>query len=276
MNDNSMAGNVIPGGYDTSTDERFYKYYEERSESAETQGRFERLVDLLEKAMARHGRQGPFDVADVGGGAGSLSRFLARGGHRPTCIELSADLLDVGRQRAQEEGLEANFINCSATEVPLPDNSFDLYVLPELLEHVADWEGVLDEAARLTRPGGALFLSTTNTLCPKQDEFNLPLYSWYPGFMKRRYERLSVTTRPEIVNYTKYPAVNWFTYYSLRSALRERGFTEFHDRVDMIEIRAADTSKATIAKWLRRIPLLPLVVQFCTGNSIVLAFKPES
>jgi len=109
----------------------------------------------------------------------------------------------------------------------------DVYVVPELLEHVVDWEGVLNEAARILRPNGVLFLSTTNALCPVQNEFNLPLYAWYPAFMKRHYERLAVTTRPEVANYAKYPAVNWFTFYSLRSALRARGFNRFLDRLDM-------------------------------------------
>ncbi len=271
--ENNGSADRSGASLDTSTDERFFEYYQEQSQSEETIGRFERLADLILKSMSERGREGPFDVADVGGGAGTLARMFARGGHHVTCVDLSADLLDVGRKRAAEEGLDMQFINCSATEIPLPDASLDVCVVPELLEHVADWEGVLNEGARLLRPGGVLYLSTTNTLCPLQDEFNLPLYSWYPGPLKRRYERLAVTTRPEVANYAKYPAVNWFTFYSLRNALRQRGFDSFMDRLDMIEVRVAGTSKADIARWLRRIPGARLGFQFVTPNSLVLAFK---
>lgn len=160
---------------DTSTHDQFFQYYEEQSRSPETAARFERLVDLILKTLGKDGRKGPFEVADIGGGAGTLSRTFAHAGHHVTCIDLSKDLLDVGRGRAKHEGLEMDFINCSATETPLPDESVDICVVPELLEHVAEWRECLDEASRILRAGGVLYLSTTNKLCPRQQEFNLPI-----------------------------------------------------------------------------------------------------
>jgi len=258
---------------DTSTHDQFLQYYQEKSQSPETIIRFERLVELILNTMKEEGREGPFQIADVGGGAGTLARSFARVGHHVTCVDISKDLLEVGKRRADEEGLEMAFINCSATATPIPDSSLDICVVPELLEHVAEWRKCLDEASRMLRPGGLLYLSTTNKLCPLQQEFSLPLYSWYPGYVKRRYERLAVTTRPELANYAKYPAVNWFTFYSLRDALVARGFSRFLDRLDMIEILGAGSSKASVAKWLRRIPFCRLAVQFVTDGSYVLAFK---
>lgn len=258
---------------DTSTHDRFFQYYQEKSQSPETIVRFERLVLLILNTMKKEGREGPFHIADVGGGAGTLARIFARAGHHVTCVDLSKDLLEVGKRRADEEGLEMEFINCSATATPIPDASLDICVVPELLEHVAEWTQCLDEASRMLRPGGLLYLSTTNKLCPIQEEFSLPLYSWYPGFLKRRYERLAVTTKPEVANYAKYPAVHWFTFYSLRKALVARGFSRFLDRLDMIEILGAGNSKASVAKWLRRIPLCRVAIQFVTDGSYILAFK---
>jgi len=258
---------------DTSTHDQFFHYYQEQSQSPKTIARFERLVELILNTMKQESRVGPFQIADIGGGAGTLARTFARAGHHVTCVDISKDLLEVGKRRADEEGLEMAFINCSATGTPIPDASLDICVVPELLEHVTEWRECLDEASRMLRPGGLLYLSTTNKLCPVQDEFTLPLYSWYPGFLKRRYERLSLTTRPELANYAKYPAVNWFTFYSLRDALVARGFARFLDRLDMIEILGAGSTKALIAKWLRHIPFCRFAVQFITDGSYVLAFK---
>lgn len=259
--------------WDTSTNDEFLDYYSEASLTAETLGRFERLVELVVKALQREGRSGPFKVADIGAGAGTLSRIFAHAGHKVASIEISKDLSEIARQRAQDESLDITFINCSATNIALSPRSVDICVLPELLEHVKDWEGCLDEAGRILRPGGVLYLSTTNTLCPRQEEFNLPLYSWYPGFLKRYYENLAFTTRPEIANYAKYPAVNWFTFYSLQTALRKRGFDRFLDRSDMIELRVTGSSKAHVAKLIQTIPFMRLALQFLTPNSLILAFK---
>ena len=259
--------------FDTSTDDRFFQYYLQQSQSPAAVARFERLADLTLKQMARQGRTGPFDVLDVGGGAGTLGRIYAGAGHRVTCVDISEDLLSLGRQRAAHEALPIDFVNCSATDLPLADATIDICLVPELLEHVVQWRAVLDQAARVLRPGGLLFLSTTNSLCPRQDEFELPLYSWYPPALKRYCEQLARTTRPQLANYSKYPAVNWFTFNSLCAALRERHFDSFMDRLDMLEVRSAGTSKARIASTLARLPLGRFMTQLVTPNALVLARK---
>jgi 2-polyprenyl-3-methyl-5-hydroxy-6-metoxy-1,4-benzoquinol methylase len=261
--------------FDTSTHDHFFQYYHEKSQSPETITRFERLVELILRAKGPAAGEVTFRIADVGGGAGTLARLFARRGHSVTCVDLSRDLLAVGKSRAEAEGLKMEFINCSATQTPIPSSSLDICVIPELLEHVVEWRECLDEAGRMVRPGGLLYLSTTNKLCPIQEEFTLPLYSWYPGFLKRRYERLAVTTRPELANYAKYPAVNWFTYYSLRKELVARGFSRFLDRLDMIEILNPGTPKALVAKLVQRLPFGRFAFQFVTDGSYLIALKAE-
>lgn len=274
--DSNGAADRRDASFDTSTDDRFFEYYLEQSQSPEAVARFERLADLSLKVMAREGRRGPFDIADIGGGAGTLGRIYARGGHRVTCIDVSRDLLALGKRRAQDEGLAMEFVNCSATALPLRDQSIDICVVPELLEHVDDWRAVLDEAGRLLRPGGLLYLSTTNTLCPRQDEFEVPLYSWYPRALKRYCVRLARTTQPWLANYGKYPAVNWFTYKKLCAALAGRGFDRFMDRLDMIVVRTEGSSKASIARLFCRLPGGRWGIQMLTPNSLLLAFKAGS
>jgi 2-polyprenyl-3-methyl-5-hydroxy-6-metoxy-1,4-benzoquinol methylase len=218
-----------------ASDPRFVAYYAEQSESEGTRARFhsvrERVLALIRESR---GEGDSLDVADIGCGAGTQAMIWASLRHRIRALDINASLVDIARKRAAAAGLEIQFDVGSATSLPYADASCDVVLLPELLEHVEDWESCLNEAARILRPGGVLYLSTTNVLCPRQDEFNLPLYSWYPKPLKRHFERLSVTTRPDLVEYARYPAVHWFSFFRLRDFLERRGLTCF-DRFDVID-----------------------------------------
>lgn len=140
------------------------------------------------------------------------------------------------------------------------------------LEHVAPWETCLDELIRVLRPGGVLFVSTTNKLCPIQQEFNLPLYSWYPRALKRRYEKLASSVRPALANYTSCPAVNWFTFYSLRDSLAARGCRSM-DRFDLVDLSDKGSARRIIIHAVRRILLLRWLAHVATPYTIVAAIK---
>lgn len=272
---NSGETGQIPADseWDTSSNPEFYEYYAEKSRSEESLQRFRALRDTLVEIAGAGGQVGPFDVADIGGGAGTLAMIWAEQGHRVVVIDVNEPLIELGRKRAGEAGLDIRFEVGSATRLPWPDESVDMCLVPELLEHVVDATDCLDEFARVLRKGGLLFISTTNALCPMQQEFTLPLYSWYPGFLKRRYERLAVTTRPEIVNHAKYPAVHWFTFYGLRRLLAQRGFSQFMDRFDLLAVKDTGTLKRVIVGMIRTVPGLRLAGQLATPGSIILAIK---
>jgi 2-polyprenyl-6-hydroxyphenyl methylase/3-demethylubiquinone-9 3-methyltransferase len=148
----------------------------------------------------------------------------------------------------------------------------DICLLPELLEHVADWRTCLMEASRVLRPKGLLYLSTTNVLCPSQQEFNLPLYSWYPGVLKRYCERLALTSRPEIANHARYPAVNWFSFYGLSRFLAPLGFRCL-DRFDLIDLESKSGSARAVVALLQRSRLLRVLAHVATPGTALVGIR---
>ena len=148
----------------------------------------------------------------------------------------------------------------------------DVCLLLELLEHVPDWEPCLNECSRVLRPQGLLVITTSSKLCPIQQEFNLPLYSWSPAPLKRYFEHLSVTTKPELANFAKYPAVNWFSFYGLRTVLTERGF-ESMDRFDVINLADKNACIRALIYCIRRIPPLRWLGHMATPGTLVFAVK---
>jgi ubiquinone/menaquinone biosynthesis C-methylase UbiE len=249
----------------------FVEYYAAASLSAETLARYRAIQQLILSRTEPERATRGLDVADVGCGAGTQCFLWAESGHRVHGVDVNAGLIELAKQRAAQKTLPVSFTLGSATKLPWPDQSMDVCIMPQLLEHVAEWQACLDETARILRHGGMLFLSTTNKLCPLQDEFNLPLYSWYPGFVKRRYVELARTTRPDISNYATYPAVNWFTYYGLRSALFERGF-DCLDRFDTVDTNGSKMKAAAIG-LIRAVPPMRVGAHVLSKYSQVLGIK---
>jgi 2-polyprenyl-3-methyl-5-hydroxy-6-metoxy-1,4-benzoquinol methylase len=102
------------------------------------------------------------DVVDVGCGWGGKATFLAEhsGLRSITGFDLPG-VFDPGAATAfaRSRGVD----NCAfetglAEDMPLPDASFDVAMLDDVLEHVADPERTLAECRRVLRPGGLLLV----------------------------------------------------------------------------------------------------------------------
>ena len=231
------------------------------------------IATALARATGRSG--GAMQVADVGCGAGVQCRLWAGRGHQVYGADINKALIALARRRAREAGLGIRFEVASATALPWPDRSMDLCIAPGLIEHVADWRGCLAEFVRILKPGGALYLSTSNMLCPVQDEFDLPLYSWYPASVKRHYEDLACTSRPGLAGYALQPAVNWFTWYGLRNHLARHGMTSL-DRFDILDASARGPAFRAALRLVRALPPLRFCAHVATPNTVLLAIKPVS
>jgi 2-polyprenyl-6-hydroxyphenyl methylase/3-demethylubiquinone-9 3-methyltransferase len=258
--------------YDHSSDPNFVAYYAAESQTAETRDRFTRVRDRALELLAERGRRGPFEVIDIGCGAGTQAMLWAALGHPVRALDVNEELIAIGRERARREVLDVRFDVGTATALPYATASGDVVLMPELLEHVSEWERCLEEAVRVTRPGGLLYLSTTHWLCPVQQEFKLPAYAWYPPVVKRWCERKAVTTHPHWVEHARYPAVNWFTFFGLSRWLRRHGFRTL-DRFDLLARRPLPKPARTLVEAVRGDPLLRLVAHMATSGTTVWALR---
>jgi demethylmenaquinone methyltransferase/2-methoxy-6-polyprenyl-1,4-benzoquinol methylase len=102
---------------------------------------------------------GPFHLIDVAGGTGDVAfRAVAAGGSgtRVTVVDINAEMLSVGRERAFERGLDdaVAFVEGNAEALPLPDRTFDAYSIAFGIRNVPRIEAALAEAHRVLRAGG--------------------------------------------------------------------------------------------------------------------------
>jgi 2-polyprenyl-6-hydroxyphenyl methylase/3-demethylubiquinone-9 3-methyltransferase len=249
----------------------FFDYYEAASVSPQAVKRFRAIRDLIIR-LHPHISESPSNVADIGCGAGTQSRLWAEIGCKVHALDVNERLVGLGRIRSAEAGYDIDFRVGSAAALPWPDESMQVCLAVELLEHVREWQSCLLEFCRVLAPGGVLFASTSNALCPFQQEFTLPFYSWYPAAAKRYCERLAVTTRPGLANHAKYPAVNWFTFYQLRRFLAEQGF-DCYDRFDVIDASEKGRLAGTALRFIRKSRFLRLLAYVATEGTSVVAVK---
>jgi 2-polyprenyl-3-methyl-5-hydroxy-6-metoxy-1,4-benzoquinol methylase len=258
---------------DRNSDPAFVAYYERESVSARSQDRFRVVRDkmlLLREGLG--GTRRPLEVLNVGCGAGTECQIWAELGHKVTGIDISEPLVQLARRRASERGFDIHFDVGSALALPYGNSTFDVCLIPQLLEHVPDWQKCLDEGARVLRPGGLIYVSTTNVICPIQNEFTLPLYSWYPNFVKRRCEKLAVTTHREWVSHTAYPAIHWFTFWQLKEFFATRGVTCF-DRFDLAKGDGTSKIRKAAFQLIRQLPPLRVAAYLLNTGTILAGVK---
>jgi ubiquinone/menaquinone biosynthesis C-methylase UbiE len=255
-----------------NADHRFVDYYTKSSASDRTRQRFESVqrIALNMRASLGESTKG-LDLVDIGCGAGTQTLLWAEAGHRARGIDISAPLIEVASKRAKESCVTAEFQVGSANALDLPSSSADVVLISELLEHLVTWESCVDEATRILRPGGVIYMSTTNRLCPVQQEFSLPAYSWYPSRLKKYCERLSTTTHPHWVQHATFPAVHWFTYYQLRDYLDTRGITA-SDRFDIMET-SASSLKAAAVTAIRASRAIRFIAHLMTPYTVVVGHR---
>ncbi len=93
-------------------------------------------------------------LVDIACGGGLMGPYVGSLGYRHVGLDLSHGSLRL----AAGHGIAA--LRADAHRLPLADESADVVVAGEVLEHVRDADTVLAEAVRVLRPGGMLVLDT--------------------------------------------------------------------------------------------------------------------
>lgn len=104
---------------------------------------------------------------DVAGGTGDIafkiSAELARLDQTRrqdiTILDINADMLAVGRDRAQSKAIDQNFtwVTGDAMALPVPSSIMDAYSIAFGIRNVTHLDTAIEEAYRVLRPGGRFF-----------------------------------------------------------------------------------------------------------------------
>ncbi len=130
-------------------------------------------------------------VLDIGCGAGYHVRHFARNAARVAAVDVDGISLAIARRRVRSR--RAAFLQYDGSRLPFADASFDVVTMLDVLEHVADRQAIVEEIARVLRPGGTWIVSVPyrgalRWLSPENMAQDFPrLFGWLNRWTKVRF-----------------------------------------------------------------------------------------
>jgi len=101
-------------------------------------------------------------VLDLGCAGGFMAEALVHKGATVTGIDPAADAIEAAKSRAAQVGQSIQYDVGVGEALPYQDATFDAVVCVDVLEHVSDLTKVIEEVARVLRPGGMFLYDTIN------------------------------------------------------------------------------------------------------------------
>ncbi|MEN8887972.1 MAG: bifunctional 2-polyprenyl-6-hydroxyphenol methylase/3-demethylubiquinol 3-O-methyltransferase UbiG [Celeribacter marinus] len=128
-----------------------------------------RLDYITSQIAAEFGRDlsspAPFDglrILDIGCGGGLLSEPMARLGATVVGADAAERNIPVAQVHAENAGLDIDYRFTTAEDLAAAEETFDVVLNMEVVEHVADPQNYLNACQTLLKTGGLMICSTIN------------------------------------------------------------------------------------------------------------------
>jgi ubiquinone/menaquinone biosynthesis C-methylase UbiE len=172
--------------------------------------------------------------------------------------------LVIARKRLEELGLEVPLVCCCSEYLPFRDDSFDLTVAEDVLEHVREQEATLRETHRVLNSEGMLFIGTPNRFSITSEPH---VRVWGVGFLPRRWMDRYV----KLIKGISYEHIKVLSFPELKVLLKKSRFDDHHILLPTItEEELRDFSKFEKAQ----VALYELVKRIPVARNVLLLFGP--
>jgi ubiquinone/menaquinone biosynthesis C-methylase UbiE len=215
MGDSAAAKQIAEDYYDSEDADNFYAliwggedihiglYYDPPGDIREAS---RRTVEFMASRLGSLGSG--TRVLDIGAGYGGAARYLAKTtGASVTCLNVSDVENERNRAKTLEQGLSnlVKVVHGTFEAIPEDDETFDVVWSQDAILHSGDRERVLDEVARVLKPGGEFIFTD-----PMQADVIAN-----PAELQPIYDRIHLSNLASVAFYTR--------------ALRQRG-------LDVVEV----------------------------------------
>lgn len=129
-----------------------------------------RLAFTRDEAAARFGRDPKrirtfegLSLIDIGCGGGLIAEPMRRLGFTVTAVDASSENIGTARAHAAEQGLDITYVAATVEQMEAHGaGPYDVVLVLEIIEHVADPEAFIRACSRLVAPGGMMIVASLN------------------------------------------------------------------------------------------------------------------
>jgi len=128
-----------------------------------------RLAFIRDRACAQFGRDAKaldslkgLRILDIGCGGGIVSEPLARLGAKVVGIDPANENVEAAKLHMVNSGLSIDYRAVTVEALADSNETFDVIVASEVVEHVADIDFFVQRAAEMVKPGGLMIVTTIN------------------------------------------------------------------------------------------------------------------
>lgn len=119
----------------------------------------DRCVGILKSLLSKFPENEKPGVLEIGVGTGALMHWLRHQGLDPEGVDISTTNVDNLKAR----GFRARLHDLNEAPLPFPDNTFDVVVSLDVIEHLICPIFFMSEVYRVCKPGGHAIISTANS-----------------------------------------------------------------------------------------------------------------
>lgn len=237
---------------------RCCKYYQEEAENYDSR-RFScncRIYydDLYKKTIYGY-LENTETVLDAGTGTGRFAIFLAKMGKRVVAFDQSAEMLEVGRKKSEEQGVSdmIEFVQGDIESLPFGDKRFDAIVSIHVLVHFESDEKIISEFGRVIKPGGTIVFDLAESRIARFYHFlrnrilRIP-FSYRDYFRKRADVEANLAKQQIVINSSK--GIKKFPRHFIHTITCVFRFKSILRLVDIIE--KANYGAVTLLKCTKR------------------------
>jgi len=201
------------------------EYYEEAYEF--TKGADKRVQNRLNRKISKemlvhckeHIKINGKTILDIGCGAGECLVTFAIDGGIVTGLTPRNIEIETAKIWLKQQKLKGTLVKGVAEDLPFEDNSFDMIILAQCIEHVKDRDVVMDEMYRVLKPKGHLLITAPNNIQPYEHHFKTIWLPFTPKPLCKLYVKYILNKDPHILD-----NIHWITRYGIMNNLTKRGF----------------------------------------------------